>query len=366
FDYAHHETIPGYIVHNVYASAYAMIFRNLAIPTNAIIDEAKVRFITSGETTNPNVKTRIVAELTVNPAPFTNLADYQSRIRAPSPIPWDDIEPWYTDRTYYSPDISAQIHTIINLPLWQTGKSICLFWHDEDDRSAHIDYTTRMADTYHHDPLRCPILIIKYHLPPGPPVYLQTPARYFTFRGKVNNILSPSVGPIFQHCHPGVALARFEHYIINDDTGHIAWKNLYQGQTFTPGASHKITSVWIKAYRVGFPGLITVGIRETVAGDPTDTDLCLGSTNGNTLTTDIQGEWREIPITAGVDLSAGVQYAKALRITSDVVLNYLVWRADGTAPSYYGGMHLNSDDYGNTWFKRPLTDFMFEEWGLLI
>jgi hypothetical protein len=190
--------------------------------------------------------------------------------------------------------------------------------------------------------------------------------KYFTFRGTISGEISPSVGPLFIHHHSGVGPARFEYYNIDDDTGHILSFGYFQAQTFTPLASHKITSVWIKAYRVGLPGTITAGIRETVDGFPTNTDLCIGTTPGNTFTTDTDGEWREIEIVDGVDLSANVQYAQVAKALDGFVLNYLVWRADSTGPSYDRGMFLTSGDYGETWTKWPISDKMFEEWGIAI
>lgn len=165
FDFAHHETIPGYIVNDIYAAGYAMIFRNVKLPPKAQILSAILVCTTSGETVNPDIKTRIGTELNITPNPFSTIADYLARWRTPSPINWDDIEPWYTNEIYQSPSFEAQIQAVIDLDGWEAGKDIAIFWNDHADRSAHVDYTTRMADTFHHDPERSIILRIIYQNP---------------------------------------------------------------------------------------------------------------------------------------------------------------------------------------------------------
>jgi len=162
FDFAHHETIPGYVVNTIFQSGYAMIFRNIDIPKNSTIIEAYVTFTTSGPTDKDIVRTRIEGERNPDPLPFSDLADYQGRPRTSAQITWDNIQHWAINTQYQTPDFKSVIQEIINLPNWQTGKAVCLFWQDHEGRSTPNDYTTRMADTYHHDPLRAPVLTIKY------------------------------------------------------------------------------------------------------------------------------------------------------------------------------------------------------------
>jgi len=48
----------------------------------------------------------------------------------------------------------------------------------------------------------------------------------------------------------------------------------WEAQTFTPQISHIIKKVKIKIYRLGFPEIVSVGIRATDAeGKPIGTDL---------------------------------------------------------------------------------------------
>ena len=156
----------------------------------------------------------------------------------------------------------------------------------------------------------------------------------------------------------------YEYYNSGDDgyadVYDIAWK----AQTFTPAIAHKITSVKLKLYRVGNPGTVTVSIKATSNGHPTGEDLCSGTTNGNTLTTDLAGEWREITLGNGYDLSAAVKYAIVVRVLlGDWEENHIHWLIDGSDPTYAGGCFEASVDSGSNWISYPAYDLMFEEWG---
>lgn len=160
----------------------------------------------------------------------------------------------------------------------------------------------------------------------------------------------------------------YEYY----DTGDAAAGDIYdvawQFQSFTPTISHKITSVAMLVYKfVGTsPGTMTVGIRTTSGGVPTGNDLCSGTTNADTLTTDSAGEWREIVFSSSATLIAGTKYAIVARTGSNAA-NSVRWRFDITG-NYSGGAMGYSIDSGNTWIATPpLTgyDFMFREYGIL-
>lgn len=194
--------------------------------------------------------------------------------------------------------------------------------------------------------------------------YCQT--KWFTFRGTVAGELSPSVSCIFKHHHSGVPPALYEHYLVGDDTGHLLTPTDWYAQTFTPEVAHRSTSVKLKLYRVGHPGTITVSIRRTIDGLPSGPDLCLGTTWGNTLTTDTNGEWREIELPGGPDLSAFIRHAIVARGLEVTPLNFPVWRGDQSDPTYPGGALCLSGDSGETWREILTTDNMFEEWGIAI
>lgn len=155
----------------------------------------------------------------------------------------------------------------------------------------------------------------------------------------------------------------YEYYNTGDDNHVWLYGSYWVAQTFTPSVTHTITSVKLKLFRNGLPGTITVSIRATSGGQPTGTDLCSGTTNGDTLTTSAPGVWREIALGSGYGLSAGTTYAIVIRATSGDSSNYVLWRVDGSSPTYGGGMYLLSSNSGSSWTSGASYDLMFEEWG---
>ena len=156
----------------------------------------------------------------------------------------------------------------------------------------------------------------------------------------------------------------YEYYNTNNDQSGDIYGVLWKAQTFTPATAHTITSVKLKLYRVGSPGTITVGIRATSSGKPTGNDLCSGTYDGNSITTNIAGAWYEITFGAGYNLSAGTVYAIVVRATSaNGSTSYVEWRMDGSSSTYSGGQYYSSGDSGSTWDGTSSYDFMFEDWG---
>ncbi len=159
----------------------------------------------------------------------------------------------------------------------------------------------------------------------------------------------------------------FENYITGDDTAFGLQDPQVEAQTFTPSASHDITSVKLLFYRAGSPGTITVSIRATDgSGHPTGSDLASGTTDGDTLPTASPYEWREITFGTPLPLVADTKYA----IVVDQAIaggggQQVIWRADGSSPSYAGGNHEQSSDNGAS-FAAGTQDFMFEDWGDLL
>ena len=151
----------------------------------------------------------------------------------------------------------------------------------------------------------------------------------------------------------------FEKHNTGDNTDSWLYGATWAGQTFTPTISHKITSVKLKLYRVTTPGIVTVSIRATDgSGLPTGSDLISGTTDGDTLTTNTAGEWREVTLGAGYDLVAGTKYAIVIRSVTQT----LAWRLEDPLGNYAGGNSLDSSDSGVSWTNLN-DDFMFEEWG---
>ncbi len=164
---------------------------------------------------------------------------------------------------------------------------------------------------------------------------------------------------------------KFECYITGDDVGNTFGRpgTIWATMSFTPERTHDVTSVKLLMYRVGSPGTITASIRATTTSTaiiPTGADIdgTTGTTNGNTLTTNTAGEYREITLDSVVRVSAGTAYAIVVRATSGDNSNYVVSRVDDSGGTYLGGNYQFSLDSGSSW-GNPSSDreWLFEEWG---
>ncbi len=155
-------------------------------------------------------------------------------------------------------------------------------------------------------------------------------------------------------------------YLITGDAGTGTAKGVnWLAQTFTPISSHTIGSVKTLMFRIGAPGTVTIGIRATdINGHPTGSNLCSGTTDGNTLTTSAAGEWRKITFGAGAALTTGTKYAIVVSDPTGDSNNSvnLRYRVGG----YANGNYEHSADSGVTWSSSATVtfDFMFEEYSI--
>ncbi len=170
--------------------------------------------------------------------------------------------------------------------------------------------------------------------------------------GSVSSAPEGSVPEMFESNNPGVGGGA-------QTFGGINWT----AQTFTPATAHTVTSVKLLLYRSNFPGTITVGIRATNEDShPTGADLCYGTTDGDTLPSSGNNEWREISLGGGCDLEASAKYAIVTRAASAVSPpNYALWFF--TTNNYAGGAQEFSWNSGSSWSTIATQDFQFEEWG---
>jgi hypothetical protein len=140
----------------------------------------------------------------------------------------------------------------------------------------------------------------------------------------------------------------------------------WRAQTFTPAVDYTITSVRLLLFRFGNPGTITVSIKATdVNGKPTGDDLAVGTTSGNTLTTNTDGEWREI-LLSSLNLEANTQYAIVIRGQCPTTSDWWYWHYDDNDATYSGGAALyNNAAPGGFWNFSPggNDDLMFEVYG---
>jgi hypothetical protein len=127
------------------------------------------------------------------------------------------------------------------------------------------------------------------------------------------------------------AVGMEEYYATGDDTGDtLIQGDNWQAQTFTTQDAYTMAKVKLKLYRSGNPGIITVSIKATdVNGHPTGDDLCSGTTDGDTLTTDTAGEEREIPLTPGYALAISTKYAIVVRCAAGTTAMFEYYNTGG-------------------------------------
>ena len=158
-------------------------------------------------------------------------------------------------------------------------------------------------------------------------------------------------------------LSQRDYYSTGDDAAVDIYGANWYAQTFTTSEAYSISSVRLKIYRLGEPGTATVSIRETDdGGDPTGGDLCSGTINANTITTDTSGGWYEVEFSSNYDLEASTQYAVIVRAVAGDSSNYVGWRYDSTG-TLADGNYEASTNGGMSWTANTSYDFMFSTWG---
>lgn len=171
-----------------------------------------------------------------------------------------------------------------------------------------------------------------------------------------------------ESCTIDNTLSLFERYNSGDNDVNSVVDPKWESQTFTPQTSHVIKKVRIKIYRLGLPGIVSVGIKATdVEGKPSGADLASGTINGDGFTTNSTGDWYDIDLGSGASLSSGVKYAIVLGNNAS---GWARWKVN-THSNYGGGNSLTSFDSGSTWAfctdgydTGGGYDALFEEWGI--
>jgi hypothetical protein len=192
--------------------------------------------------------------------------------------------------------------------------------------------------------------------------YCQT--RWFTFRGTSIDVVSPSVGPLFQYHHPGQApLQKFEFY----DHPRPTYSNIYEpnrsGQTFRPTEYHLLTEVFTFMTRASntYPTL-NLYIKEAPNDVPTGPVLSTGQTPWALIPDGAVPAWIETKMSRCF-LKPATKYA-LIAHTSFVGQGILRWRYRSFDADYPRGLRIHSSDSGGTWSKFPVHDFLFQEWGI--
>jgi len=110
----------------------------------------------------------------------------------------------------------------------------------------------------------------------------------------------------------------------------------WYGMTFTPQASHVLTSVKLYWYRVGSPGTVYVSLRATDGTYPITPDLDLTSMSSSLITTSSPGTWYEMAYTGGITLNQDTMYAFVMRCSGNSS-NFLQYRFQYVSGTYARG-----------------------------
>lgn len=158
---------------------------------------------------------------------------------------------------------------------------------------------------------------------------------------------------------------KFEYHDAAPDTLFDAYGTAWwiaQSFTVQVGEVHSLTKVVLSVYRNGSPGTVTVSIRAADGNErPTGADLVSNTFDGDAVTADSGGEWKEVPL--ALDLVEGNQYCIVMRAPSGNVTNTIRWLRLAAA-AYAGGVASRSNTQGATWIGvENGDDFLFEEWG---
>lgn len=155
-------------------------------------------------------------------------------------------------------------------------------------------------------------------------------------------------------------MALQEYYNTGADDIVYLYETLQEAQSFTPSVSFTIYYIKFLMYRTGSPGTITVELKVTDGdGKPTGSILASGTTNGNTLTTDSGGEWREITFSVPYTLSFGIKYIIIAHARDGVYANRAHILVDASSPTYSGGNRVYFVS-GPAWYVDVNKDLMFE------
>ncbi|MBN4081704.1 DUF1573 domain-containing protein, partial [bacterium AH-315-C07] len=130
-----------------------MNFGELAIPNGAVITNAYIQFV-ADENSTGSANVNIFGNAANNASSFTTTSyDLSSRAKTTASVAWPDLQQWFIDYNYKSPDIKSVIQEIVDRPGWNDGNDLVVF----------IDGNgTRTAESYNGEAQSAPILVVEY------------------------------------------------------------------------------------------------------------------------------------------------------------------------------------------------------------
>lgn len=150
-----------------------------------------------------------------------------------------------------------------------------------------------------------------------------------------------------------------EYNLGGDTAGNSTYSSNWFGQSFNTTVAQSINGIWLKGYRVGNPGNVTVALRNESGGLPTGANLVSGSVNSSAMTTDSDGDWYEWTFDDDQVLGTGIEYAIVVSAPSGNATDYFVWRKNTTG-AYTEGQASYSTDSGASWTAMAGEDFIFQ------
>jgi len=160
----------GYWSSAAYKAGGGMRFANVTIPKGATITAAYLTLQARDSHSLTTVNSCIKGEAADNAASFSNVTDFDNRVRTSANVAWDSIPAWTAGIDYNSPEVKTVIQEIINRAGWASGNALVIFWDDFDDRSTHTDGVCRVGRSYDGTTTKCARLHIEYSSqPPEPP-----------------------------------------------------------------------------------------------------------------------------------------------------------------------------------------------------
>lgn len=140
---------------------------------------------------------------------------------------------------------------------------------------------------------------------------------------------------------------------------------IWVAQTFTPQASHDITSVKLKTYNVSAPAAtpVTLSVQGVDgASKPDGVDIVSLDVTAGDLGV-IADTWYDFVFATNPTLTNGTMYALVLKAPT-AAADTLAIEGDATTPTYPRGKNWLSFNSGVAWFDFIPADLFFEEWGL--
>lgn len=164
--------------------------------------------------------------------------------------------------------------------------------------------------------------------------------------------------------------AQYEYYTATPNYAYAMYGVFWGSQSFTigtvgPNHAMNATSVKFKAYRLGYPDMMNVSIRNIAySWVPTGNDIYSGLINASTFTVSTAGAWYTVNFTTwdgSTYLQGSTKYAIVFRVPSGTVGN-VAYLLEVNPGGYSGGNAVHSSDSGATW-SLSARDADFEVWG---